>query len=620
MLQQMLVEIGRQINAPFIVSGAVILAIALGISWWFFASYSGYGRLQRINASEKGFRNALVILAVVYFLVYSYLSVHRYYKLLCGAWDLGVFDSLMYNALHGRFFQDYRGPFDHFQPALALILPFYALWHDARLLLVVQSAVIALAAWPLYSLVKDITGRQVMGAVAGILYLLYPFLGAGNIYDFHGTCMTPLFFFSMLFFMMRRRWGLYWLSFALLALTGESEVILAFSAGLYLLSTRQYRIGAATVAISTAWFLLVTKALLPWMSGAATQWAAGPEVGAAAQWAATPEAGPLGTAAYLTRAAGLFCFAMLPVGFLPLRRWRTLLLVFGPYFVIVLVARSPYQNVFYGQYGLTLTAATLGAAALALEGLRGFSKDEKPTVWPLFLVILAGLSNLVYSWPANERLEHSATSFTIERSFNVLGMPVPMTKYRAGFYSQDNYEHFFTNVHGLFPRGTTVLAQNNLGCFFAVGYKLVGLKEWDKDAQADFYLSDKGWNKHAQADYYLFDPAHVDSMHDSAETLQYVLNRLNNDPRVVKFLDLSRPGQPGFAFYSAGDKWKAFYENAIKAHERDPKNPAFMAAIGEVERTLGLPQTLGRGAVEPGAHSQPQTALGLESTGQVIKP
>jgi len=591
MLEQMLYEMGRQMNPQFMVSGAMILAIALGISWWFFASYSGYGKLQKLNASEKGFRNALVVLAVVYFLVYSYLSVHRYYKLMCGAWDLGIFDSLMYNALHGRFFQDYRGPFDHFQPALALVLPLYALWQDARLLLVVQSAVIALAAWPLYLLVKDITGRRVMGGVTGIAYLLYPCLGAGNIYDFHGISMTPLFFFSMLLFMRRQRWGLYWLFFALLALTKESEVILAFGAGLYLISKKQYRIGLATVLVSTAWFFLATKVLLPWVSGAAFKHLERYQgLGDVAEWAMTTKAGLLSTMLFLARTLGIVCFVMLPVGFMPVRRWRALVLVFGPYFVINLISRSPYQNVFYGHYTLTLTAATLGATALALEGLKGFSEDEKPTILPLFLVLLAALSNLLFSWPANQRMPHSVARFTIERSFNVLGMPIPLTTSRADFYSQDMYEHFFTNVRGLFPRGSSIMTQNNLGCYFAVGYKLTDLKDWTKDEQAD---------------YYLFDLSRIDTMHNSVETFQYVLNRLSRDPRVVKFVDLSQPGHPGLMFFATGGKWMEFYQNAIEAHKRDAKNPAFTAAIVEVERTLGLPKTLGPRGVQPSAPNQP---------------
>ena len=128
-------------------------------------SFKGYARLQRLNAAE-GFTRAATVLAVVFFVAYSYLTLQRYEKLLCGAWDLAIFDSLFHNALHGHIFVDYRGPFDHFQPGLALVLPFYAAWQDPRMLLIFRAAVLALAAWPLYLLAQEISGNRVVASVA----------------------------------------------------------------------------------------------------------------------------------------------------------------------------------------------------------------------------------------------------------------------------------------------------------------------------------------------------------------------------------------------------------------------------------------------------------------------
>ncbi|MHC4713399.1 MAG: DUF2079 domain-containing protein, partial [Planctomycetota bacterium] len=226
------------LNPPLLVAGAIVLVFAGLLSLWLKHSYGGYGLLERINKADKGFARALVLLALVYFAVYAWLSVHRYHKVMLGAWDLGIFESLFANALDGRFFRDYRGPFDHFSPLVGVFLPFYAAWRDPRVLLVLQTAVIVLAVWPLYLLARDASGRALYGAVAGMLYLLYPLVGSGNLYDVHAAALSPLMFFSMLLFMVRERWGLYCLFAVLLMCVTEGEPVLVFGAGLYLMTRR----------------------------------------------------------------------------------------------------------------------------------------------------------------------------------------------------------------------------------------------------------------------------------------------------------------------------------------------------------------------------------------------
>jgi len=248
----------KALNPPLLVAGALICGFAAVISLWIRGSYRGYGWLERLEGRRRGFIIALALLAGFYFLVNSWLSVHRYHKLLCGSWDLGIFESLLSNALEGRWFEDYRGPFDHFSPAVYLYLPFYALWREARLLLVLQSAALAAAAWPLYLFAREVTGRAVPAAVCGMVYLLYPLVGQGNLYDFHAVSLSPLFFFSMLALMRRGRWGWYWVFAVLLLSVKEGEAVLLFGAGLYLLSLREWRQGALSAGAAVAWVLLGT--------------------------------------------------------------------------------------------------------------------------------------------------------------------------------------------------------------------------------------------------------------------------------------------------------------------------------------------------------------------------
>lgn len=577
-----LYNIGRQINMPLMVSGAVIIAIAGLLCLWLRKSYSGYERLQRVNASEKRFFRAMVALGVLFFLVYSYVSVWRWYKMLSGAWDLGIFWSLFENALDGRFFQDYRGPFDHFSPGLVLYLPFYALWRDARLLLVLQAAVVTIGVWPLYLLAKEVSGRAVLASVVGIVYLLYPFLGAGTVYDFHALSMTPVFFFAMLLFMVRRKWRWYWVFFALLLLVKESEAILSFGAGLYLLSRRKDPergklriIGAITVVVSVAWFFGSTRWLLPLLSGGEYRhlgrYGRLPEV---IKWALTTTEGRIHAAVYPARVIAVFVLTALPAGFFFLRRWRPFVLVFGPYFAVNICSTALEQNVFFGHYVLTLSAAVLASVALATRDLRGFEKDEDPSVWPVFLVVVAVLSNILYSWPANVRLYRPANHVYMDKSWNVLSLPLPLTEERRRFYTLDQHERFWRDIKGLFPKGSKIATQNSLGCYFAVGYELVDFKQETRDVEADFYL---------------FDCGRLDSRHTPEETFKYLLTKLSEDPGTVEFINLYSKGERDFfRFFARGDKWMDFYRNLLAASRENPENQSYKIAIRAIATRLGI--------------------------------
>jgi uncharacterized membrane protein len=612
--EQTLFDMWRQINPPFLALGAIALAAALVVTLWLRSTYKGYARLQRLNEREGLFFRGMVTLAVVWLGAYSYMSVWRWYKLLNGAWDLGIFWSLMENALHGRFFVDYRGPFDHFQPLGIVYLPFYALWRDARWLLVLQSVALVMAVWPLYLLAKEVSGRKVVGAVAGILYLLYPFLGAGALYDFHILSLTPVCFFSMLLAMARRRWRWYWVAFACLLMVKESEAILAFGAGLYLAAQSrwtpgavgaivrgrrpgpppvEWKVAALTIAISVAWFFLSTLVLFPVVTGVPYRHLGRYEgYGEVVKEVFATERGIAMVGAYAARVVAVFLFVTLPLGFLMLRRPMTALLVFGPYFAVNILSRAMYQNIFYGHYTITVAAAALGATALATEGMKGFEKDEKPTILPLFLVITALLSNLFFSWPASSRLLYPMVHLYVEKSFNFLGMPLPATDARKKFYRQDEHERFFTEAQALFPEGSTIATQNSLGYFFAVGHKLKDLKELRLDEDVD---------------YYLFDVKRGDSMHTPPEVYRMLLDTLQHDAQYRMFLRAPHTGDVEFVFFSKGDKWIAFYENALAAAKREPENGAYLFTVMAVEKAMNLPPS----EVTAGAREQDTAMSGI---------
>lgn len=551
----------KALNLPLLASAACVAVLAGVVALWIRSSYRGYSALERLGEKGAGFRTALIVLAVAYTFAYSWLSVHRYHKLMLGSWDLGIFESLMANALDGRLFVDYRGPFDHFSPAAYLYLPFWAIWRDARVLLVLQTVVLALAAWPLYLLAKETSKSVLYGALAGILYLLYPLVGAGNLYDFHAVALSPLFFFSMLLFMRRGQWKRYWVFVVLLLAVKEGEAVLVFGTGLCLLFTDRRRIGVLTMAVAVAWTAGVLLAVMPWITGAPFRHFSRYDPGAA-------QAVP--AAARAAQAVALFVYTLLPLSFLPARRWRGFVFLFLPAVAANFFASSSYQWVLFGHYGLTVASAALGAAALSMRPRDDISRPQASAM-PVFALIAAVLCNILFSYPAQQRWARHAEYFKAGDSWNVLSMPLPATPARRDFYRLEPHDIVFLAAKDYFPKGSRIAAQNNLGYFFAGAHKLADL---DQGAEADFYLFDMKKSYDTPAGGY-----------------RALLERLSAETDVKCFFRLASGGGVDFLFFAEGEAWIDFYETALEAARVATDDYTPRIIVSAVEDALGIPPT-----------------------------
>jgi hypothetical protein len=117
-------------------------------------------------------RHTLVLMAaiVVYAIVFSYATIQKHRDFHSYAWDLGVFNQVMYSSVYGgRLFHytcdSYLNVKEnylafHFSPILVLFFPIYYLFPYPSLLLVLKSTALAAAAYPLYRIGVKITDNR----------------------------------------------------------------------------------------------------------------------------------------------------------------------------------------------------------------------------------------------------------------------------------------------------------------------------------------------------------------------------------------------------------------------------------------------------------------------------
>jgi uncharacterized membrane protein len=195
--------------------------------------------------------------ALAAYLAFFTIRVHD--KVQTSILDLGLYDNLFWNALHGVPFyapsatvpgQSYLAI--HTEALLYLFLPIYAIAPRPETLLVIQAAVAAGAAIPLYLLAEKRLGPPAAGALA-IAYLLYPPMHRPVFYDFHFLTLSSFFVLWAAYCLDCKRWVPFWV-FAWLCMLCREDVALGL-AGIGV------GLGFSSYRPKTGWALAATAAV-----------------------------------------------------------------------------------------------------------------------------------------------------------------------------------------------------------------------------------------------------------------------------------------------------------------------------------------------------------------------
>ncbi|MGQ0847462.1 MAG: DUF2079 domain-containing protein [Sporichthyaceae bacterium] len=149
-----------------------------------------------------GGRGWIWLLAVGLFALYATISIRRHYTLHTTGYDLGIFEQAVRSYASGNLpTSEIKGPDfpilgDHFSPVLALIAPIYRVFPSATTLLVVQAALLAVAAVPIATTAQRLLGRAAALVVA-LGYGLSWGIAATVGFDFHEVAFAvPLLAFA----------------------------------------------------------------------------------------------------------------------------------------------------------------------------------------------------------------------------------------------------------------------------------------------------------------------------------------------------------------------------------------------------------------------------------------
>jgi uncharacterized membrane protein len=206
------------------------------------------------------------------FILFSVLSITRHLSFSSGSYDLGIFDQAVWNTLKGdimfssiKMNMNLLG--DHFEPALFLFVPLYAIWPSPIVLLVGQSLLLALSLIPFYLICKEKISSRFLIFSLIIAYMFSKPLRGVALSDFHLEAFVVPILFWLYYFILKKKDFLLWVFVVLLVSCKEDAAFLVSALGLFVFfSLKRRRLGLTLFIFGIASWIFLTKVFIPYFN------------------------------------------------------------------------------------------------------------------------------------------------------------------------------------------------------------------------------------------------------------------------------------------------------------------------------------------------------------------
>lgn len=220
----------------------------------------------------------LIALIIAYTAVFSFVAYAKYRSFSFYDVDLAVINQAFWNASRGGIVPASPGQATilnggHVELIILLLTPIYAAFPSPLTLLFLQSLALAVGAWPLYLLGRELV-KPAIGLLFAVCYLIYPALNWVNLFEFHTIALATPLILWMFYFYVRKNWPAYCL-FVILALSCREDVAIpVFAMGIFALIRGRggmpdekgsgLKWGLLVLFSSVIWFVLCIKFIQPY--------------------------------------------------------------------------------------------------------------------------------------------------------------------------------------------------------------------------------------------------------------------------------------------------------------------------------------------------------------------
>lgn len=208
---------------------------------------------------------ALIAIFIVWFSVFS---IVRHLRVQSFLFDLGYYDQLIWQVAHGKplfsTLLENHPWLDHFSPSIFLLSPIYLIWSSPFVILLTQSILISVGAYPIYKLAVKKLKNNFISLSLAFSYLMFWGIHNAIAFDFHPLALgAPLLAF-MVWFYENKQYRLFYLTMIVFGGLQENYLIFLGALGVFLaLHYRDYLRGAFITAISSILFFSLIFIIIP---------------------------------------------------------------------------------------------------------------------------------------------------------------------------------------------------------------------------------------------------------------------------------------------------------------------------------------------------------------------
>lgn len=217
----------------------------------------------------------VIIYLIVYFVVINLVTLNRFWQFEAYYFDHGLYDQSIWRAAH------FQAPLishhftqkpllqlgDHFTPAIYLLSPIYWFTRSYTPILIIHNLFLVLSAIILFLIARMFIKNKLM--IFSIIFAYTGFVGMQNaiIANFHTEIPALLPISLMFYFLFQKKWKPFYFFLFFTLLFKENFAALIFSVGFFLLLSKKCRHGIFIMAFSVSYYFLVTKIVIPLLSG-----------------------------------------------------------------------------------------------------------------------------------------------------------------------------------------------------------------------------------------------------------------------------------------------------------------------------------------------------------------
>ncbi len=346
----------------------------------------------------------------IFSVYFSWISMLRYEHYYTGRFDLGNMAQTVWNTVHGHIFEltDPNGTAIvsrlafHADFFLILLAPFYALWQDPRILLIIQAVITGAGTFFVYFLARNLLKHKALALTLAVLYLLNPSMQRSVIYDFHAVTLATTFLLGSWFFITRKKYLLVVIFFALAAITKEQIWAIGVLFGMYLaFKQKQIVLGTLFSLCCIAIFYFLIWHAIPGAAGtqhfALSYYSNGNTSETPTSLISSFVSSPQKITELLVDDARLSYLHQLlsPLGYLPLAAPLMLIFAAPDLGINILSMKSELYQIYY-QYTAAITPFLFIATTYGIAFLLRHSKKLSYSLIVLYLVVVGGYFSWIY--------------------------------------------------------------------------------------------------------------------------------------------------------------------------------------------------------------------------------